>query len=138
MKIIRINKEDTWEIRHRVMWPDKDISYVKLEDDDAGIHYGLYEDDKLISILSLFIDGDQAQFRKFATLREEQGKGYGSLLLNYVINEAKVLDVKTIWCNARKNKTGYYKKFGLEETKNIFEKGGIQYIIMEKQLEDES
>lgn len=132
--IARIDKEEAWEVRHKVMWPDKDFDYIKLEDDDEGIHFGLFKEDILISIISLFINGEEAQFRKFATLQQEQGKGYGSTLLDYVLKEAKNRNLKRIWCNARQNKVDFYKKFGLQETSHRFIKGGKSYVIMVAEL----
>ncbi|MCC3359285.1 GNAT family N-acetyltransferase [Bacillus sp. REN16] len=132
--ITTIDKEKAWEIRHKVMWPDKDFDYIKVKDDDVGIHFGLLEQDKLISVISLFINNKEAQFRKFATLQNEQGKGYGSRLIDYVIKEAKDRNLEKIWCNARQNKIGFYKKFGLQETNVTFTKGGKSYVIMEKDL----
>jgi GNAT superfamily N-acetyltransferase len=130
--ITKIDKEEAWALRHRVMWPDKAFDYIKLEDDHLGIHFGLFKENILISVISLFINNEECQFRKFATLQSEQGKGYGSNLLDYVLREAKDYGVKRIWCNARKNKLGFYKKFGLQETNNSFIKGGKTYVIMEK------
>lgn len=63
-----------WKLRYEVMYPEKDIEYVKLEEDEKGIHLGLYADDKLMSVISLFTENDSIQFRKFATLAAEQGK----------------------------------------------------------------
>ncbi|WP_099355655.1 GNAT family N-acetyltransferase [Fredinandcohnia onubensis] len=133
--ITRIDKEQAWEVRHKVMWPDKDFDYIKLKDDDVGIHFGLFKDETLKSVVSLFIDNEEAQFRKFATLQNEQGQGYGSTLLDYVLKEVKNRDLKRIWCNARKNKVDFYKKFGLQETNYSFVKGGKDYVIMEKHYE---
>lgn len=116
------------------MWPDKDLDYIKLEDDDLGTHFGLFKEDILISVISLFISNEEGQFRKFATLQQEQGKGYGSMLLDYVIKEAKNRGVKRIWCNARENKVNFYKKFGLQESNYRFTKGGKSYVIMEKDM----
>jgi len=130
--ITKVDKEAAWELRHKVMWPDKDLDYIKLEDDDLGIHFGLFKENILISVISLFINNEEGQFRKFATLQQEQGKGYGSMLLDYVIQEAKKRGVKRIWCNARKNKVNFYKKFGLQESNYRFIKGGKSYVIMEK------
>jgi GNAT superfamily N-acetyltransferase len=132
--ITKIDKEKAWELRHKVMWPDKDLAYIKLEDDDLGTHFGLFKEDILISVISLFISNEEGQFRKFATLQQEQGKGYGSMLLDYVIKEAKNRGVKRIWCNARENKVNFYKKFGLQESNYRFTKGGKSYVIMEKDM----
>lgn len=119
-------------IRQKVMWPDKDINYVKVEGDEKAIHYGIKINDQWISIVSLFYEEDQVQFRKFATLKEYQNKGFGTELLTFVFNQIKESNVKRIFCNARREKTNFYKKFGMEETKEIFIKGGREYIIMEK------
>lgn len=132
IQITKITKEQAWKVRHEVMWPDEDFDYIKLKDDDSGIHLGLFKGDTLISVVSLFIDKGIAQFRKFATLESEQGKGYGSRLLESVFEEAKVHDVKRIWCNARKNKKHFYQKFGFRETDTSFIKNGKSYVMMEK------
>nr|WP_260284327.1 GNAT family N-acetyltransferase [Peribacillus sp. BBB004] len=131
MTVRQVDKEEVWELRHKVMWADKPFDYIKLEDDDLGIHYGLFKGDDLISVISLFINNRECQFRKFATLQLEQGKGYGSTLLDYIIKEAQNNGVKRIWCNARKNKVDFYKKFGLQETNSSFMKEGKSYVIME-------
>lgn len=134
IEIKTIDTETAWKLRHIVMYPHKDLEYVKVKNDHMGIHYGLYRDDVLISCISLFIKNKEAQFRKFATLQQEQGKGYGSMLLQYVMEEAESCGVKKIWCNARVNKTPFYQRFGLNETNMHFRKGEIDYIIMEKGL----
>ncbi|WP_184663093.1 GNAT family N-acetyltransferase [Texcoconibacillus texcoconensis] len=131
MEIKKISKQQAWDIRHVVMWPDKDYEYIKLKDDDEGFHYGLYIDGVLVSVVSLFPNGEKAQFRKFATLKEYQGKGYGTKLLQYVFDEASRLGVKKLWCNARIDKSAFYEKFGLQVTNCTFEKSGIEYVIME-------
>lgn len=71
MKIKKIKAEQTWEIRHKVMWPNKPLAYVKISNDLEGLHYGLFVADKLVSVVSLFIKGEVAQFRKFATSIDE-------------------------------------------------------------------
>lgn len=116
------------------MWPDKSLDHVKLPNDKHGIHYGLFSDDKMTSIVSAFITDNEAQFRKFATLNDEQGKGYGSKLLNHLFHELAKLEITKIWCNARTDKTRFYERFGMIETKRRFDKGGISYVIMEKSV----
>ena len=129
-----IEAADTWDLRHRVMWPEKSIDYVKLEEDRNGTHFGLFNDEKLVSVVSLFISGKEAQFRKFATDSIAQGNGYGTKLLQHVLLVAQQNKVDTIWCNARVDKTSFYKIFGLVETDQKFNKGGIDYVMMQKTL----
>ena len=90
-----------------------------------------YLEETLVSVISLFIDGDDAQFRKFATLADQQGKGLGSALLEHLIKEAQSRGVRRLWCNARVDKTGFYERFGMTTTDHTFSKGGIDYVIME-------
>lgn len=134
LEIREISAEVTWNLRHTVMWPSKPIDYVKLPVDKEGLHLGLFVQGKLTSIVSAFIVDHKAQFRKFATLEEEQGKGYGTQLLSYLFNELKSKDIDKIWCNARIDKAAYYERFGLAKTAKHFTRGEIQYVIMEMEF----
>lgn len=132
LEIKKIEAFETWDLRHRVMWADKPLDYVKLPNDSEGIHFGLFKNDKLASVVSLFINNQEAQFRKLATEISEQGQGYASKLLMYLMQEAEKQQVTKVWCNARVDKTKFYKKFGMYQTDTLFTKGGIDYVIMEK------
>ncbi|MEM9933604.1 MAG: GNAT family N-acetyltransferase [Bacteroidota bacterium] len=134
IKIQEIGYQDTLQIRHEAMWPDKALAYVRLPNDEMGRHYALFLQNQLISVISLFKEGRSMQFRKFATLPEFQGKGYGTALLRYIIQLAEGEEIDRIWCNARIQKSSYYLRFGLRETQERFEKGGIHFVIMEKYL----
>ncbi|UCS95726.1 GNAT family N-acetyltransferase [Echinicola marina] len=116
------------------MWPDRPIDYVKLDEDKNGLHFGLEVEGKLMSIISVFVEEDKAQFRKFATDKPHQGKGFGSHLLAHVLAFLEAEEISLIWCNARLEKTGFYEKFGMRKTDKTFQKGGIDYVIMEKQV----
>lgn len=116
------------------MWPDKDIEAVKLKDDKVGRHFGLFIDDELVSVISIFTNTKVVQFRKFATLQNLQGKGYGTLLLKFVMKEVKESGARKLWCNARTNKIDFYKRFGLEKSGKITIKDGIEFVIMSTDL----
>ena len=134
LEIKQIQPSETWEIRHRVMWADKPLDEVKLPNDDAGLHFGLFRNDILLSVISLFIENDKAQFRKFATETTEQGKGYGAKLLTHLIEESINKNVKTLWCNARTSSVGFYEKFGFEIVSETWVKDGIEYVKMSSDL----
>jgi GNAT superfamily N-acetyltransferase len=55
----------------------------------------------LVGVVSLFHEGTDFQFRKFAVATDEQGKGTGTILLNYVLDFAIAMGAKRIWCNSR-------------------------------------
>ncbi|GAA3577908.1 GNAT family N-acetyltransferase [Snuella lapsa] len=133
IKISEISAQETHKLRHEVMWPHKPRAYVVLGNDEEGKHFGLFKDSNLISVVSLFLDGKDAQFRKFATKTSEQGNGYGTLLLNHLMtvvsNDKRI---KKLWCNARADKIAFYERFGMIQTNKRFAKGGVKYIIMER------
>ena len=126
--------EQVWQMRQVVMYPAEPIDFVKLENDPVGIHLGLYEDEVLVSVISLFEDDGSVQFRKFATAVSRQNRGFGTKLLEHVMDWAQRNGKKGIWCNARLSATGMYEKFGMRPTGASREKWGIEFIKMEKQL----
>ncbi len=130
--IREIKKEQAWQVRHEVMWPDRELDYVKLKKDDQGLHYGLFDGDELVSVISLFLHESEGQFRKFATRRPWQGQGHGSRLLSFIMTEAERHGLRRLYCNARIEKTAFYERFDLRATGESFQKGGKDYIIMER------
>ncbi len=135
IKIKQIQAQETYKLRHQVMWPDKEKEFVMLENDEEGIHFGLFKNEKLISVVSLFMKQGNAQFRKFATKTAEQGQGFGTLLINHLLAFVLNKEVKKLWCNARVDKTSFYEKVGMKKTLKTFDKEGIHYVIMEKSFE---
>jgi GNAT superfamily N-acetyltransferase len=131
MEIREIESSDTWQIRHEVMWPNQPFEFVQLEEDDLGMHFGVFDQQKLVSIVSCFITNDEMQFRKLATLEDFQGKGIASKLIIYILELAKQKNLKKVWCNARSNKKTFYEKFGMVDTHKIFNKAGQEFTIME-------
>lgn len=135
VQIEQIRDDLTWRIRHEAMYPDLPLDAVKLENDAEGIHFGLFADDQLTSVVSLFNKGTIYQFRKFATISPAQGKGFGSLLLAHIIEYMKTIGATKIWCNARVSAAGFYKKFGFQETDLYSVQHNINFVIMEMNMD---
>lgn len=134
MQIQEIPIEQVLVIRQEVMWPDKDLDFVKIPDDESAIHLGVLVEGEIKSVISLFKEHQSIQFRKFATLESEQGKGYGSILLKYVFEQFSQSDIHQIWCHARVPKAQFYEKFGMKKVGKPFLKNGIEYVKMEKRI----
>lgn len=134
MKNIKIEQIDyrlTWPVRHEVMYPNQPFDMIKLENDDKGVHFGLFADHQLTSVVSLFFDGQVYQFRKFATLAAVQGSGYGSSLLRYVISYTAEKGGAQLWCNARLSVLGFYERFGFVRSGEVYTKNDIDFVKME-------
>ena len=130
--IEQIPPELTWRIRRQVLYPDQEFAKAILDQDDEGMHFGLFYENKLISVVSIFRKENEIQLRKFATLEPYQNKGFGTELLKYLIELLRLDNCDKIWCNGRKNASGFYTKFGFIETDETYHKDGYDFVIMEK------
>lgn len=126
--------DKTLQIRQEVMYPDKDLDFVKLPNDGNGLHIGVFENEELVSVMSLFLHGRDVQFRKLATIVQHQRKGYASALMQWLVEYANDVKLDRLWCNARVDATSFYKKFGYVETSETFENNGHQYAVMERKF----
>jgi GNAT superfamily N-acetyltransferase len=132
MQIEQIRQELTWAIRQKELNPELALSGIKLPEDDSGMHLGLFHDNKLITVVSLFQRGYDLQFRKFATLLTYQKQGFGKQMMQYIIDFAIQFNCKRVWCNARVSAVPFYQKFGMQITDETFSKNEIDYVIMER------
>ncbi len=122
-----ITPEQTYALRHAVLWPDKPLDYVKIENDAEGHHYGALLNDTLVGVISLFVNQPVARFRKFAVDSNYQRQGIGTQLLNHVIAEARRLGATTLGCDARLDSADFYRRFGMEAVSDVFYKGPTPY-----------
>ena len=119
MEIKKINSIDTYPVRHEVLRKGKPIEtcQFKGDDDENTIHFGLYQNERLIGIISifkekndLFSETNQFQIRGMAVLEAFQGKGFGAELIKEAENHCINLNADLIWFNARENAVPFYKK----------------------------
>lgn len=126
-----ITSEQTYSLRHQVLWPDKSLEFVKVPEDESGFHFGYFVDNELISVISLFINEQKvARFRKFATHPDFQRQGIGSQLLQHVFEKAIQSEAVQIWCDARLDAKLFYERFEMKQQGERFYKGAIPYVKM--------
>lgn len=135
MEIRRISVEDTLSLRRDVLYPDASLETVKVDQDEDGLHFGVFDGGQLVTVVSLFMGREEAQFRKLATLPAAQGKGYGKAVLAHLVDICRKEKIKLLWCNARDTAVSFYDRLGYVARGNYFIKGGINFIRMELPLE---
>lgn len=134
LRIEPIQHQQTYALRHEVLWPDKSPDYVQLDNDADGQHFGAFRDNDLLAVISLFVENDTARFRKFATRPDQQRLGIGTRLMHHVEAEARQQQATQLWCDARLDAASFYRRFGMEPTGEEFFKGNIPYVKFQKTL----
>jgi GNAT superfamily N-acetyltransferase len=132
--IEQIRPELTWRLRQRVLYPQKKLYEMEMDEDNNGLHFAAFKDNDIIGVISLFAEGDDYQFRKFAVDHSVQKMGIGRQLLNYITDFAKTNGAKRLWCNARISAMEFYLKAGFVQTGQLFSKNGFDYEILEKTI----
>ncbi|WP_240646657.1 1-(5-phosphoribosyl)-5-[(5-phosphoribosylamino)methylideneamino]imidazole-4-carboxamide isomerase [Chitinophaga rhizosphaerae] len=136
--IRNITTQDTLQLRRDVMYPDWPLDRVTLPHDADGLHFGLYDGARQVTVVSLFIDGRSAQFRKLATASDQQGKGFGKIMMAHLEKVCRDHGVSRLWCNARASATGFYEALGYQITSGLFYKDNIAFYKMEIELKTAS
>lgn len=145
MEVKQIDAKDTLELRHKILRPNGDLESCQYpgDNDELTFHLGAYEDDKLVSVASFYMDNHpqvpaeyQFRLRGMATDEDNRGQGMSSALLRTAFPLIKKNHVNTIWCNARTSAVGFYEKVGFKPIGEEFEIEGIgPHILMIKDLE---
>ncbi|GLS91025.1 N-acetyltransferase [Psychromonas marina] len=141
MDIREIKWQQALPLRHQVLWPQKSPEFCKVNGDENAKHYGAYIEGVLVSVASVYIEeattkqqNKGARLRKFATLAPHQGRGIGTALITFILNQLKQDDVAFFWCDARKTAVGFYQRFDMQVQGNEFDKSGVLYFKMQVQL----
>jgi predicted GNAT family N-acyltransferase len=128
----------TWQqalpIRHQVLWPEKDPMFCQVDGDETAMHYGVFMEESLVCVASIYIEGSSARLRKFATLPDYQGQGIGTSLIASIMKELTGLGIRHFWCDARTTAFEFYWRLGLDKQGEAFLKSGISYYKMSVEL----
>ncbi|MDA6070738.1 GNAT family N-acetyltransferase [Flavobacterium sp. AC] len=144
MNIIKeIPSKETYIVRQPVLRKGKPIESCTFEGDDLKTthHFGLFDDENLTGIISLFdkinpifAEKNQAQIRGMAVLETYQKKGFGETLVKYCETYCITNKVDLIWFNARTTAVGFYKKMNYQPQGEPFEikDVGEHYLMFKK------
>ena len=131
--ISKITLDQTLPLRSSVL--RRNIPYSECifptDQTDGIFHLGYFVGERLVCIATFFSEDYPGfssggfRLRGMATDPEFAGKGLGSALINFAINELTSKKASYIWCNARKAAVDFYKKLGFEIISPEFEVPGI-------------
>jgi GNAT superfamily N-acetyltransferase len=104
-----------YDLRYRILREPlgKERGSERNEGDDAGIHFGLYENEILIAVARLDrVDETTCQARFVAVESRLQGQGYGRKIMTALENEAIGLGYRKLILHARDYALPFYEKLG--------------------------
>ncbi len=130
MEFRRINPEETYSIRHRVLRPNQTLEDCKYSSDfeTDSFHLGAFLDHQLISVASFYqevnpaLSGEiQFRLRGMATLADFRGRKIGSGLFFKGLKIIRKRKSDAFWCNARITVSDFYQSLGMDEMGGIFD-----------------
>ena len=132
MIVKRITSNDCKPLRHQVLWPhillEKDC-IIDIDSRKDAIHLGVFNEEKLISICSLFKSENEHfpnrknsyQLRAMATSPNSRGINAGKLVVQEALRVLKEVNSDLLWCNAREVALGFYTKLGFSIEGDFFD-----------------
>jgi len=134
LEIIEINWQETIPIRHQVLWPNEAPEFCIVDGDNQALHFAVVIKKQIVCVASIYIDGEIARLRKFATLPQFQGQGIGSFMLEHLVKILKSKQMDSLWFDARETAVGFYNRLGFTTTGELFYKHKIAYYKMHADL----
>ena len=156
VQIVRITTEDTYKLRHEVLWPNASLLDVQLSIDSVSIHLGAFahgecnasENRTPIGVITIHVSRSEdksasaesssetleAQFRKVAVAPEWRGRGIGSKLVEQAGAVASDAAAQSLWCDARTSALSFYERLGMRTEGSSFMRKGVEYVKMRRAL----
>ena len=126
-------------LRYEVLrkpWNQSRGSEQDLEE-ETSVHALIKENSKALAVGRLqFVDHNTSQVRYMAVGPEQQGKGLGKLVLEYLEEKSLSAGRKKVVLHARENAIKFYERCGykvIEKSHLLW--GEIQHYLMEKSLQ---
>ena len=124
-----IATQETLDLRNRVLRDNAGLDKCVFPTDEkqGNFHLGKFIDGKVVSIATFFPEDYEGRgaggfrLRGMATDPAFAGRGCGSDLIKFAINELRSANASYIWCHARTSAVGFYKKLGFEVVSDEFE-----------------
>lgn len=132
------------QVRHTVLRPHQEPWQIAFEGDDAldTLHVGAFVEGDLVGVATVMReplpgedDADAWRLRGMATLPEVRGQGYGGALLERCLTHIADHGGHAVWCNARVDAAGFYRRYGFVAEGGVFDLPAIgPHVVMRRRL----
>ncbi len=115
--------------RFAVFYMEQDCHYMDMDDVDyQAIHVGLFRGGRVMAYARLYQDDEGWHAGRMLSV--ERGKGYGRLIMAYVLAEARRQGASMLSIHAQTHAVGFYEKFGFQSVGAIFQEADMPHIKM--------
>lgn len=102
---------------------------LEYEFEEESYHYLLLLDETPVATARWRETGKGIKLERFATLGDQRGKGFGSLLLRAILDDTIPLN-KKIYLHSQLTAADFYLKHGFIRSGDIFREAGIDHYTM--------
>jgi len=129
----KTDNDDLINIRRRVFIEEQKVPEELEWDefDDTSIHFLATLDEKAVAVARLKPDG---QIGRMAVLAEHRDQGLGSLLLQFVLQQAAKQKLNEVYLHAQTTAIRFYEKQGFATCGEIFYEADIPHREMLKKI----
>ncbi len=133
-----IEWEQYYDLRYRVLrqpW-NQPRGSERNEGDESGVHFALFENDKIVAIARLDLNSENiGQVRFMAVESTIQRKGFGKQVMLAIESYCKTHNISEMILHARETAIPFYESLNyqiVEKSHLLFNE--IQHFLMHKQL----
>ena len=130
--------EQYYDLRYRVLrqpW-NQPVGSERNEGDESGIHFALFENDKIVAIARLDLNPEnRGQVRFMAVESTIQRKGFGKQVMLAIESYCKTQNISEMILHARETAIPFYESLNfhlVEKSHLLFNE--IQHFLMRKQI----
>jgi len=122
--------KDALEIRKTVFIKGQNVDpALEIENEDQCTHYLLLLDEKPIGTARWRETEKGIKLERFAILDDFRNKGYGTVILEKVLEDILPMGQK-IYLHSQLKAVNYYQRQGFMKTGKIFKEAGIDHYLM--------
>ena len=101
----------------------------EYENEEDSIHFLLLDNNNPVATARYRETKNGIKMERFAVLKNMRGKGYGLMILNYMINDLSENNLIK-YLHAQVQVVGFYEKVGFKKIGNQFDEVGIMHYKM--------
>jgi len=134
-KIVKYNDcfEKIKSIREEVFIKEQNVPEELEIDglDPEAIHSIAFDDNTEIGTGRMFPDG---HIGRIAVKKHYRGRGLGKIIMESLIEVARVNKIPEVWLSSQYHAKGFYEKLGFIKIGEVYKEAGIDHIKMKKKL----